>query len=304
MDIAMNFTLGLSQGIAWPWPIAVYLFLAGISGGAVAVALMLNRYRNQVAENTPVLKAATLVGFVTIVLGMICLVADLTNPLVFWRILIYYNLTSVMSLGVIALLFYIPLVFVLMLVAFRKEVKGCGALAWLDGIIGAFDGIRGALQWIVLILAITICAYTGFLISALIRFPLINTAVLPALFIASGLSAGAAAAKLVAVGCFGGRMARDGGRGALHLHDRGLPDLRQRRCSGCRRGLCLGYLVHRVLGRCRRRRLRAARAAELRQEHRELLPRRSLQRRRHALPASLHPVRRSDLRSLMSLAVI
>ena len=186
MDIAMNFTLGLSQGIAWPWPIAVYLFLAGISGGAVAVALMLNRYRNQVAENTPVLKAATLVGFVTIVLGMICLVADLTNPLVFWRILIYYNLTSVMSLGVIALLFYIPLVFVLMLVAFRKEVKGCGALAWLDGIIGAFDGIRGALQWIVLILAITICAYTGFLISALIRFPLINTAVLPALFIASG----------------------------------------------------------------------------------------------------------------------
>ena len=99
MDIAMNFTLGLSQGIAWPWPIAVYLFLAGISGGAVAVALMLNRYRNQVAENTPVLKAATLVGFVTIVLGMICLVADLTNPLVFWRILIYYNLTSVMSLG-------------------------------------------------------------------------------------------------------------------------------------------------------------------------------------------------------------
>ena len=24
MDIAMNFTLGLSQGIAWPWPIAVY----------------------------------------------------------------------------------------------------------------------------------------------------------------------------------------------------------------------------------------------------------------------------------------
>lgn len=26
------------QGIAWPWPIAVYLFLAGISGGAVAVA--------------------------------------------------------------------------------------------------------------------------------------------------------------------------------------------------------------------------------------------------------------------------
>lgn len=41
MDGAINFTMGLSEGIAWPWPIAVYLFLAGISGGAVAVALML-----------------------------------------------------------------------------------------------------------------------------------------------------------------------------------------------------------------------------------------------------------------------
>lgn len=203
MDIAMNFTLGLSQGIAWPWPIAVYLFLAGISAAPwlwrsclTATATRLRRTRR---FSRPRRSSALSPSW----LGMICLVADLTNPLVFWRILIYYNLTSVMSLGVIALLFYIPLVFVLMLVAFRKEVKGCGALAWLDGIIGAFDGIRGALQWIVLILAITICAYTGFLISALIRFPLINTAVLPALFIASGLSAGAAAAKLVAVGCFG-----------------------------------------------------------------------------------------------------
>ena len=47
MDITMNFTLGLTQGISWPWPIAVYLFLAGISGGAVAVAIMLNLYKKQ-----------------------------------------------------------------------------------------------------------------------------------------------------------------------------------------------------------------------------------------------------------------
>lgn len=47
MDGAINFTIGLSEGIAWPWPIAVYLFLAGISGGAVAVALMLNFFRHK-----------------------------------------------------------------------------------------------------------------------------------------------------------------------------------------------------------------------------------------------------------------
>ena len=104
MDLALNFTLGLTEGISWPWPIAVYLFLAGISGGAVATAIMMNLYRKQTATNTPLLKAATLIGFVTIVLGMVCLVLDLTNPLYFWRILVFYNPTSVMSLGVMALL--------------------------------------------------------------------------------------------------------------------------------------------------------------------------------------------------------
>ena len=177
MDIALNFTLGLTEGISWPWPIAVYLFLAGISGGAVATAIMMNLYRKQTATNTPLLKAATLIGFVTIVLGMVCLVLDLTNPLYFWRILVFYNPTSVMSLGVMALLCYIPLVFILMLVALRDQVK----LGVIDGIIGWFDSHRCGLQWIVLVLALTICAYTGFLISALIRFPLINQAVLPAL---------------------------------------------------------------------------------------------------------------------------
>ena len=43
------------------------------------------------------------------------------------------------------------------------------------------------------------------LISALIRFPLINTAVLPALFVASGISAGMAATKILAACCFGAR---------------------------------------------------------------------------------------------------
>ena len=95
MDITMNFTLGLTQGISWPWPIAVYLFLAGISGGAVAVAIMLNLYKKQTAQNTPILKAASLIGAVTIILGMVCLVADLTNPLWFWRILVYLSLIHI-----------------------------------------------------------------------------------------------------------------------------------------------------------------------------------------------------------------
>ena len=183
----LDFTIGLTEGVAWPWPIAVYLFLAGISGGAVAVAICVNLFRG-VHLNTPIMKAASLIGFITIVLGMICLVLDLT---------------SVMSIGVMALLFYIPLVFVLMCVSLQQEITSVSWLKWLDPIISFFAKFRVALDWVVLILAIAICAYTGFLISALIRFPLINTAVLPALFVASGFSAGCAATKVLAAWLFG-----------------------------------------------------------------------------------------------------
>ncbi|MGI2260440.1 NrfD/PsrC family molybdoenzyme membrane anchor subunit [Shewanella sp. GXUN23E] len=202
MDGSIEFTIGLSEGIAWPWPIAVYLFFAGISGGAMTIALCLRFFRHQ-TSNTPLIKAASLIALVTICLGMLCLVCDLTNPLYFWRILVYYNLSSVMSIGVIALLFYIPLVAVVTLLSLEEELGRIKALAFLQPLIRGFSTVRHPIEMLVLMLALAVCAYTGFLISALIRFPLINTAVLPALFVASGLSAGAACAKMIAVRFFG-----------------------------------------------------------------------------------------------------
>ena len=204
MDGAINFTIGLSEGIAWPWPIAVYLFLAGISGGAVAVALMLNFFRHK-TETTPIIKSASIIGLATILLGMLCLVLDLTNPLYFWRILVYYNPTSVMSIGVILLLFYIPLVAVLMVMSFADTFSKWPLLGWVNPVCARLEKFRVWINAVVMVLAIAICAYTGFLISALIRFPLINTAVLPALFVASGISAGMTATKILAACCFGAR---------------------------------------------------------------------------------------------------
>lgn len=183
-DVIIDFTTGLSESVAWPWPIAVYLFLAGISDGVVALAILLNLFHEEHTDN-PQMKAATCVGLVTILLGMACLVLDLTDPFQLWRILIYHNPTFVMSIGVAALLFYIPLLFVLTLVVYRD----LPILKFLKPLTDFLANFRTVLDWLVMILAIVICAYTGFLISALIRFLLINTAVLPALFVASGFSA-------------------------------------------------------------------------------------------------------------------
>ena len=95
MNGAINFTYGFSHGVEWGWPIAVYLLLAGISGGALIVALMVRFYKKQ-HEDTPLLKAASLVSFSTIAFGMVFLVGDLEKPFYFWKILINYNFSSVM----------------------------------------------------------------------------------------------------------------------------------------------------------------------------------------------------------------
>ena len=204
MDGVLDFSIGLTEGVAWPWPIAVYLFLAGISGGSLGVILTMMKLRG-LSGDEPLLKASASIALATILLGMLCLVLDLTDPLFFWRILVFYNPTSVMSVGVMMLLFYIPLTAVLTVIVLRHSLKwlpfGLGGLVEKLGDI--FNKARGPITWIVLFLAFGICAYTGFLISALIRYPLINTAVLPALFVASGVSAGTAAAKLLATAVFG-----------------------------------------------------------------------------------------------------
>ncbi|OUT15883.1 nitrite reductase [Campylobacter concisus] len=207
MDGALNFTATFSHGVEWGWPIAVYLLLAGMSGGALIAAILLKHYKKQ--ENfSPFFKAASLLAFVSIMLGMVCLIADLEKPLLFWKILINYNFTSVMSIGVAGLCVFIPLSFLMCLYAFNDEIlnflakslKSFSALFAL--IMKILIPLYPFLSRICLIFAVIICAYTGFLISVLIRFPLLNTAVLPALFIASGLSAGISGSSLVAAALF------------------------------------------------------------------------------------------------------
>jgi len=195
MNSAINFTVGFSHGVEWGWPIAVYLLLAGISGGAMMVALMIRRYKGQ-QEDTALLKAASLVALVTISLGMVFLVGDLEKPFYFWKILIHYNFKSVMSIGVMAISFYIPLAALMCVYVFEETIVR--HFGFLSSLVKILKILRPMVEFLTLLFAVVICAYTGFLISVLVRFPILNTAILPALFVASGLGAGNAASGLVA----------------------------------------------------------------------------------------------------------
>ncbi|MCF1426926.1 MAG: polysulfide reductase NrfD [Shewanella sp.] len=185
--------------VVWNWIIAVYLFMAGLSAGSMLVAIGLKWYkqaRGLPSEGLPVIKAAGVLGPLAICLGMALLVLDLTKPFHFYLILINYNLTSVMAWGVIALLLYIPLVFVFAGLVFEKQVLKFAP--WLGGVLKACRQVEGTLNKVIFALALGVGVYTGFLLSAMISYPILNTAVLPALFLASALSVGSAGNILVA----------------------------------------------------------------------------------------------------------
>ncbi len=198
MNTAINFSSGFTHGIGWHWPIAVYLLLAGISGGCLILALGIRYFKNQ-KQNTPLYKSAAIISCISILLGMVFLVGDLARPLLFWKILIYYNFYSVMSIGVLSLLFYIPLTCLLVVFAYESLIKKYlpKQLYFLLPVLEWLKNFRALLESVSFVLSVVICAYTGFLISILVRFPLLNTSILPALFVVSGLSVGLAALSLV-----------------------------------------------------------------------------------------------------------
>ncbi|MCD8213035.1 MAG: polysulfide reductase NrfD [Campylobacter sp.] len=189
--------------IYWPWPIAVYLFLAGLSAGAMMVAV---KYRwkfinlAEISVNSrfdACFKAASILAPFAIIVGLSLLVLDLGKPLSFYWILLKYNFTSVMSIGVALLLVYTPLACMYLLVAFAPQVKAL-KIGLLDKISSLLigSGLIKIIEILLFILAIGVGVYTGFLLSAVHKIPLWDTWVLPVLFLVSGFSSGIAASVL------------------------------------------------------------------------------------------------------------
>ena len=194
------------EAVVWDWIIAVYLFLAGMSAGMVMIAIYLKRkvITGRVADNG-IMKATAILAPFGIIAGLTILIFHLTKPLAFWKIMIYINPTSIMSMGVILFNIYMIILFTWLAIIFQKELMAVldklfgGKLDIIDNIIDIIKPLESAIEVILAILAITLAAYTGFLLSALKTFPLLNNPVLPVLFVFSSLSSGAAASLMFGV---------------------------------------------------------------------------------------------------------
>jgi polysulfide reductase chain C len=191
--------------INWPWPIAVYLFLAGISAGSIIVALLVKWNRHDHESKNPsiwdaMVNAGAIISPVTIIIGLGLLILDLGKPLSFYWLLISYNFTSVMTLGVIALFLYTPFALIFTGIIFEDIIKKLPILKMFAPVIAfikRYTEYAKKAEYFLFFLALVVGAYTGFLLSANMSIPMWNSPILPVLFLASGISAGIAGNILV-----------------------------------------------------------------------------------------------------------
>ncbi|MGF1727010.1 cytochrome c nitrite reductase subunit NrfD [Photobacterium nomapromontoriensis] len=193
------------DSLVWDWIIAVYLFLAGMSAGAVMIAIYLKR---KVIEGYPasngIIKATAILAPFGIIAGLLILIFHLTKPLSFWKIMIFYNPTSVMSMGVILFQVYLIVLFAWIAIIYKNELLNVlgNRLPIVGKVMAVISRFENAIELFLGFLALVLAAYTGFLLSALQTYPLLNNPVLPILFLFSSLSSGAAACLLFGVTVF------------------------------------------------------------------------------------------------------
>ena len=192
--------------LVWDWPIAIYLFLVGISAGLVTLSVLLRRYHpEQATADSTLMRTTLILAPCTIILGLLILVFHLTRPWTFWKLMFHYSFTSVMSVGVMLFQVYMAALAVWLVNIFSEQVivlqqRWLPKLNILPKVLGWLAPMQKSLDIVMLLLAVMLGAYTGFLLSALKTYPLLNNPILPALFLFSGVSSGAAVA-LIAMAC-------------------------------------------------------------------------------------------------------
>jgi formate-dependent nitrite reductase membrane component NrfD len=198
----------------WGWEIPLYLFVGGMVAGMMVLAgwAML---RTAKGEDTKTFFSiqTPLLGFMLLNIGMLALLLDLAHPLYVWAIYITFKPLSPMSWGSWVLLIVYGILLVSALVRLPDSWPWLGErLPILQKASDYFVQSPGRMRALGLAnigFGVAVGIYTGILLNTMVARPLWNTAVLPLLFLFSGLSAAAAAVHLATV-VFPGRPAPRG----------------------------------------------------------------------------------------------
>jgi len=180
----------------WHWPIPLYLFLGGLAAGVLFFAALYYLLGKEEDFRTAVRRVPFLAP-AALVIGLAALFIDLRHKAYFWQLYTTIRLESPMSWGAWTLLVITTVSFIWCALHIREFFpKWDWRYNWLKELESFFNRYKRPLAWVMLVFAIITGVYTGILLSAFNARPLWNTSVLGPLFLASGLSAGAASVVL------------------------------------------------------------------------------------------------------------
>jgi len=177
----------------WHWQIPLYLFLGGLAAGILFFAA-LSYIRGREEAHSFAVRKMPFLAPVLLVVGLACLFFDLNHKLFFWRLYTTVKLQSPMSWGAWVLMVITPMSMVWCALHIKEFFPNWDwKYTWAKEAEKFAQKYKLWIAWIILIYSVILGVYTGILFSAFNARPLWNTSILGPLFLASGLSAGAAA---------------------------------------------------------------------------------------------------------------
>lgn len=201
----MEFTITGANAITWPhlhvwdWRIVVYLFLGGLTAGVLVMSAIAN-LRNigaDTKDSACCVKGPLLAPFILMV-GMLFIWLDVDRKFnSFWFFLSFQPL-SPMSWGAWGVGIIIPVSFLYGLSTVPQELNHWLRFDFLKQLAARLNPSMRKLAAINFGLGVFLGIYTGVLLSAFVARPLWNSSILPALFLNSALSTGAALIILMA----------------------------------------------------------------------------------------------------------
>lgn len=182
----------------WEWPVIIYLWAAGVGGGAYFVTFLAHRLSGGNYYNAK--RVAAALGVPAVLVGVLMLLIDLGHPFRAWHLFVRFRPISPMSLGSWLLLVWAVLAALLFMVWWAEGLSKTKVVGGLRKIVDAFLSVKPAvelLDWVTFVLSILLIAYTGVLLSATSQPLWASTVLLPVLFVTSAIATGIAALNLV-----------------------------------------------------------------------------------------------------------
>ncbi len=192
-----------AEYMVWGYPLMIHFFLVGVGGGALAISsfLLLRGRSTYLRSGRPsaffsVARYGALVAPFAVVDDGFVLIAELGHPERFLNILRNVNFWSPMWVGtwLISVFIVVSLVYAYTFLALPakagllKHIMTGFGVSENVGPGDRWDPVRRTMAWIGVPLGIALCLYPGFMLSTLQARPFWNTALLPLVFMFSGVA--------------------------------------------------------------------------------------------------------------------